>query len=143
VGLGYGPEGSIYVADTWNGRIQNFTDSLLPLSDWQVDAWYSESINNKPYVTVDGSGRVFVTDPEGYRVLVFDSAGEYLGRFGQYSLDDSGFGLPIGIAVDQDGFIYIADSGNNRILKFAPFPGDLDQDLEAVEEPFPLIDSEE
>ena len=29
-----------------------------------------------------------------------------------------GFKEPIGIAIDKDGFIYISDAGNNRIVKF-------------------------
>jgi sugar lactone lactonase YvrE len=122
VGLGYSPSETIYVVDTWNGRIQELTTDLFPLNSWQVDAWFGESINNKPYVAIDDQDRLYVSDPEGYRILVFGSNGQYLGRFGQYALDSSGFGLPNGLAVDQEGYLYIADGGNNQILKYAPFP---------------------
>lgn len=30
------------------------------------------------------------------------------------------FREPIGIAIDNEGFIYVSDSGNNRIHKFSP-----------------------
>ena len=77
------------------------------------------------HVAVDSAERVYITDPEGYRVLIFSSDGTYIGRFGTFGAGTTNFGLPNGIAIDKEDNIYIADSGNNRILKFAsPFaPG--------------------
>jgi DNA-binding beta-propeller fold protein YncE len=139
VGLGTSGDDFFYVADTWNGRIQQFSVSLFPLFSWEVDAWHGESTNNKPYLDVNEQGQIFVTDPEAYRVLIFNSAGEYLGRFGQFSTGTDGFGLPTGIKIDGDGNVYIADAANNTILKFAPPLGDPTIDTNspgnAVEEP--------
>jgi DNA-binding beta-propeller fold protein YncE len=123
VGLAVAPQGSIYLADTWNGRVQQLASNLSPLSEWRVNAWRSQSINNKPYVAVDSAGRVYVTDPEGYRVLIFSASGEYLGRFGHYGLDANSFGLPNGIAIDAQDNVYVADATNNRVLKFPPVFG--------------------
>lgn len=127
VGLATSPvDGSVFVADTWNGRLQQFTPDLFALNEWPVDAWGSESIDNKPYTAIDSAGNVYVTDPEGYRVLIFDAAGKYLGRFGHFDTGTGGFGLPNGIAIDADDYVYIADAANNRILKFEPiFAGGL------------------
>ena len=36
------------------------------------------TVHNKPYVATDSAGRVYVTDPEQYRVLIFDADGNYL-----------------------------------------------------------------
>lgn len=122
VGIATAPDGSVYLADTWNGRIQQFNRDLLPLWQWDVDAWQGQSINNKPYTAVDSAGRVYVTDPEGYRVLIFSSEGAYLGRFGNFGTDANSFALPNGIAIDAQDNVYIADAGNHRVLKFdAPF----------------------
>jgi uncharacterized protein (TIGR03663 family) len=123
VGISGGPDGSIFLADTWNGRIQQFDANLLAINEWPIDAWDSTSINNKPYVAVDSSGRVYVTDPEGYRVLVFNPNGSYLARFGTFGTGPNNFGLPNGIYIDDMDFVYVADAGNNRILKFAPVFG--------------------
>ncbi len=120
VGLGTGSDGFVYLADTWNGRIQQFSPELFAVNEWPVDAWAGQSINNKPYTAVDSAGRIYVTDPEGYRVLIFNNVGEYLGRFGNFGADVNSFGLPNGIAIDAQDNIYIADSGSNRILKFSP-----------------------
>src|SRR5690606_18574515 len=80
-------------------------------------------INNKPYLAADSSGRVYVTDPEGYRVLIFNGSGAYLNRFGQFGTDAGSFGLPNGIAVAPDDSLWVADSGNHRVLSFPPVYG--------------------
>ncbi|MEM7115580.1 MAG: flippase activity-associated protein Agl23 [Chloroflexota bacterium] len=122
VGIASGPNGQVFLADTWNGRIQQFNNDVLPLFEWTVDAWDGTSINNKPYLAVDSQNRVYVTDPEGYRILIFNSDGTYIGRFGDFGTDANSLGLPNGIAIDAQDNVYIADAGNHRILKFeAPF----------------------
>ena len=86
-----------------------------------------ESVVNKPYLALDGEGRVYATDPEGSRVLVFDNEGKLLAIWGKYGTDDASFDLPTGIALDEEGNVYVSDSNNHRIMKFAPL------DLEAAE----------
>ncbi|MBP6786513.1 MAG: TIGR03663 family protein [Candidatus Promineofilum sp.] len=123
VGLAVGPDGVVYVADTWNGRIQRLTPELVAVGEWRVEAWAGQSINNKPYLATDSAGRVYTTDPEGYRVLIFSPAGAYLGRFGQYGTDTGSLGLPNGLAVAADDSLWVADSGNHRVLGYAPLFG--------------------
>jgi predicted membrane-bound mannosyltransferase/DNA-binding beta-propeller fold protein YncE len=113
--------GNIYVTDTWNGRVQQFSPDFFPINEWPVPSWAGNfSINNKPYIATDSAGRVYVTDPENYRVLIFSPAGDYLGKFGQFGTDVNSMGLPTGIHIDDADNIYVADAGNNRILKYAP-----------------------
>jgi DNA-binding beta-propeller fold protein YncE len=69
---------------------------------------------------LDARNRVYATDPEGHRILVFDERGQFLASLGQYGTDDQGFQLPTGIAIDPQGYIYVADTGNHRVMKFAP-----------------------
>lgn len=123
VGLGSGPNGSIYLTDTWNSRVQQFDQNMAPVNEWPVDAWDGTSINNKPYIAVDSAQRVYVSDPEGYRVLIFNPNGTFLGRFGSFGNGPNNFGLPNGIFIDEMDNVYIADSGNNQVLKFAPIFG--------------------
>lgn len=124
VGLAIDGEGLLYVADTWNQRIQVFQ----PLSDgtsygylreWQLSAWEGQSVNNKPYIDVDRNGHVFVTDPDAYRILEFDNVGNFIRGWGDYSSGIDGFGLPIGIAVDLEGKVWVSDGENGYMLRFS------------------------
>ncbi len=119
VGIAIDEKGCIYVADTWNRRIQKFDENFNFLAEWPIHGWESTSVVNKPYLAA-GKGRVYATDPEGYRVLVFDEEGKFVATFGEYGLDASSFALPIGVDIDAEGNIYVVDSGNNRVMKFAP-----------------------
>ncbi|MCA9957554.1 MAG: hypothetical protein KC443_00885, partial [Anaerolineales bacterium] len=134
VGLDVAPDGSVFLADTWNGRIQQFDSTLFPIAEWPVSAWGGQSINNKPYLASDSLGRIYVTDPEGYRVLIFTANGDYLARFGKFGTDVNSLGLPNGIVIDAQNNIYIADSGNNRILKFTAIFGAPQPEVPAIEE---------
>ncbi|MEA3459633.1 MAG: TIGR03663 family protein, partial [Chloroflexota bacterium] len=119
VGIAIDEEGCIYVADAWNRRVQKFDKGFNFVTEWPIHGWESQSVINKPCLAA-GGGRVYATDPEGYRVLVFDSDGKFLATFGEYGLDENSFGLPIGVGVDAEGDSYVVDSGNNRVMKFGP-----------------------
>lgn len=123
VGLTFDKAGNLFVVDTWNQRVQVFqsVDGSLtyqPVREWPVNSWSDQSINNKPFIAVDGAGHVFVTDPAAFRVLEFDSGGVFIRGWGGYSSDIDGFGLPIGITVDNVGRLYVSDAENNSILRF-------------------------
>ena len=126
VGIGIDDQDNIYVADTWNRRIQKFDANFTPVDQWDVSGWESESVVNKPYLTVDNQGRVFISDPEGYRIIAYDSdTGDPIVTWGRYGQELFAFGLPIGIAADNEGHLFVADSDNNRLMKFV-IPPSLD-----------------
>lgn len=74
-------------------------------------------------------GRYFVVDAGNARIQVFDAEGQYLTQVRGDVSEDGGFDFGSGnvstdftgsVVVDDEGFIYVADVGNRRILKFAP-----------------------
>jgi sugar lactone lactonase YvrE len=67
---------------------------------------------------VDKNGNVYLTDPTGFRVLVFGPDGSFKMTFGDLGTDEKSFQLPIGIAVDDNGNVYVSDAALSRVLRF-------------------------
>ncbi len=82
--------------------------------------WESEGVVNKPYVAVDAQGNLYATGPEYHRVVKLDATGKVQAVWGRFGSDLSSLNMPVGIAIDVNGYVYVSDSANHRILKFAP-----------------------
>ena len=123
VSLAVDDDGLIYVTDTWNQRVQVFRlDSQgmnnIPIKEWDIAGWYGQSMDNKPYIRVSREGSVFVSDPEGYRILEFTDQGDFIHFWGDYGSSPNSFILPTGMSLAFDGGLWIADTGNHRLLYF-------------------------
>jgi len=75
------------------------------------------------YVAVDDTKNIYVTDSLNHRVLIFlnssnDTVADIIIGTGRAGTSNKLLYNPKGIAVDKNGNLYVADSGNNRILIF-------------------------
>ncbi len=123
-GLAVHSDGRLFVADTWNRRIAVFDLQGNHLSNFRVRGWYNNTFN-RPYLGLDETRDIlYVSDPDGIRILVYHPSGECIGSFGQNGdvSADGQFQAIGGIAVDDDGYVYVSDSTAGKVLKFAPFP---------------------
>ena len=121
-GIAVAPNGTVYVSDTWNHRVQYFTASGKALGMWGV---YGQGETTDAFwgprgLAVDGQGRVYVADTGNKRIVVFDAQGAYITQFGSAGLDPGQFDEPVGVAVAADGTVYVTDTWNQRIQAFAP-----------------------
>ncbi len=117
-GIAVAADGSIYVADSANHRVQKFTSAGVYDSQFGSSGTGNGQFNTPLGIAIAGDGSIFVTDIGNNRVQKFTSAGAYDSQFGSNGSGNGEFVSPWGIAIASDGSIYVVDSGNSRIQKF-------------------------
>ncbi|MGB8959242.1 MAG: NHL repeat-containing protein [Candidatus Aminicenantales bacterium] len=69
------------------------------------------------YMTIDGTGDLFISDSRAHRILMFDSSGRFIRSIGKKGQAPGEFLFPRGIAHDGKGLI-VNDTGNHRLQFF-------------------------
>ena len=111
--------GTILVADSWNGRIQRFGSDLAYQSEFAVPGWSGRDIYQKPSLAVGVDGTIYATDPVTGQVVAYDPTGQVKYAFGGLGTGTNQLGVPNGIRVDLGGnSLVVADGGNNRVMVF-------------------------
>ena len=128
-------KGNIYIADTGNNRIEIFGPDGTLIRAVGSFGGGDGQFNEPRGIAVDGQSNIYVTDTWNARVVKLDSNGTFLKAWGtgndlgsgrRATMTDRteagnaaaplGFYGPRGIAVDAEGNVYIADTGNKRIV---------------------------
>jgi iron(III) transport system ATP-binding protein len=106
----------VYIADAINNRVQVFSD----------DGEYIEVLGNSsaewqleyPYDIAEGDeGDLYLIEYGGSRVSRLDRSGKLLGRWGRIGSAKGELATPWGLAVDDERRVFIADTGNRRIVE--------------------------
>jgi len=138
-GLALGPNGDLFVADTGNNRVLEYAagagngaaairvygqpSMTTAVRQAQVSA---QSLSAPQAIAVDQASSLYVADTGSNRVLIFPTTQNQppVGGTASFVIGQSSFGStsgsslksPAGIALDSIGTIYVADTGNNRVL---------------------------
>ncbi|MEM2142636.1 MAG: 6-bladed beta-propeller, partial [Candidatus Thorarchaeota archaeon] len=123
-GIAVDGSGLIYVVDSGNDRIQVFNSQGVYQRQWG-----SSGVDNGEFRSPTGiaynnvNGYLYVTDTGNDRVQYFNTQGVRQGGWGSSGTGTNQFRMPTGIAVipagTQQGQVIVADSSNNRVIRFS------------------------
>ncbi len=121
-----GNPSSISIRDTNNIFVALNSDTVARYDEFGqlIESWNS-NLDDSLYswdqnVEVSDNGVVFVADSDSNTITKFTDQGELLSTIGSGGSGDGQLNTPMGMAIDDDGNIVVADSGNNRIQIFEP-----------------------
>jgi len=105
--------GGLLVADTANDRLTRFEPPFQATQVWTVPR--APSVVG-PHLALAPDGSFYLSDPPGHRVIHFDRSGRPIDQLGT----GSQLTAPVGVFVDLQGDVYVADSGAGMAVVFGP-----------------------
>jgi DNA-binding beta-propeller fold protein YncE len=111
-------EGRIFVTDTGNHRVQQFTlAGEFAFASGQPGSGGGE-FSNPAGIAINREEQLHIADTGNHRIQTFDSSIGFIRSFGTFGVANGQFSSPQGVSANTF-FIYVADSENNRIQKIA------------------------
>ena len=103
-----GPDGLVYVSDYIIECI------LVFQQDGQFIKQFGKDVLEKPYgIATTENGHIVVASAESDKLSIFTPSGECV-----HEVKDVGLRFPCGVVVDKNGFIFVSDYCNHRIVMF-------------------------
>jgi len=107
--------------------MMNYLWLIVDITAYTGDGNYIDKLSNHgdklcgpKNITTDPNDYILVTDFND-RVVIFDKYGNLVHKFGSHGFGDGEFSWPCGIAVNQNGDIYVSDHDNKRIQIFSNY----------------------
>ncbi|MET0152238.1 MAG: DUF2298 domain-containing protein [Candidatus Binatia bacterium] len=110
-GVARAPDGTLWVADFGNRRVQHVDALLHALGGFGSEGDAPGRFRDPCGVAVGADGSVYVADTWNHRVQKLTAKGAFVAEWA------AGFYGPRGIALDRSGRIYVTDTGNRRIVR--------------------------
>ncbi|MCS6817687.1 MAG: hypothetical protein NZ746_09955 [Blastocatellia bacterium] len=137
VAVAISPSGDLLIVDAGNHRIRKVSGGTittiagtgLPMFSGDGGPAAQASLNVPMHVVFDNAGNLYVADSGNNRVRKIDPSGVITTVAGSSARGFSGDGgsalqarlnMPVALALGDDGTLFIADSGNNRVRAVDP-----------------------
>ena len=131
-GVATDTSGNVYVADYNNDKIRKITsDGVVSTVAGSTNGFANGNgataqFSSPHGVVADAAGNLYIADSGNYIIRKITPTGDvstfagYGGGFSDGTVDTAQFDLPIGLAIDAAGNMYIADANNYKIRKITP-----------------------
>ncbi|MFQ5776732.1 MAG: 6-bladed beta-propeller [Terriglobia bacterium] len=113
-----GPRGNLYVADTWNHRVQVFDRRGRFLRAFGSHGTRPGNFVRPKGIAVDSKGHIYVVDAEFNNFQIFSPEGQPLLAVGNLGPEPGQFILIAGIFVDEQDRIYTTEHLGGRVQIF-------------------------
>lgn len=114
-----GPGGDIWVVEATNGILWHLAaDAAIVKSLALTPAGTLDG----PHLATGGDGRLYATDPEGFRVIILAPDGTPVGQFGVEGNEPGQFRKLLGIAVSPSNQVLVVDAPACKVTAFAVQP---------------------
>jgi tripartite motif-containing protein 71 len=126
LGVAVAPDGTVYVGDMANRRVQHFQPDGTFIASWPVPDRAVPTGGGPVDLDVGADGSLFVTQAGTNDVLHMSGAGSVLARWSAEGRCGAGTTIVQGIAVAPDGSVYVANAGEDaRCVEHFSAAGDL------------------
>jgi uncharacterized protein (TIGR03663 family) len=118
------PNGNLYVADTLNHRIVEYSPTGSLIRAWGSAGTGHGQFNQRDSplgIAMGPDGLVYVADTWNQRIEVFTQKGKFVRQWGGGPLGSQNgqFYGPRSLSISKSGKVYVADTGNKRIQVFS------------------------
>ncbi len=115
------PQGNVWTVDSSSSMVLKFTprgEKLMEIAVGEQPVGRGPT-NGTTDIAFGPDGRIFISDGYGNaRILEYTAKGERVRQWGSAGKGPGQFDQPHGIAVDDQGIIYVADRRNGRLQRF-------------------------
>ena len=109
-------QGLVYVADFLNHRIQAFTPEGQFLSQFGTKGPGPGQLPTG--IVIDDNNLMYIADHDNRRISIFTTDGQFINTFGEQGSSMGQSNGLRGITFDREGYLYVCDFRNNRLVVY-------------------------
>jgi sugar lactone lactonase YvrE len=129
-GIALDGQGNLYLTEMDDDLIYKYTTSGKLVTKWGGTGHGPGQLTYPEKLAFDAQGNLYVTEfgspsfdgsqGENDRIQKFSPTGTPLAQWGTLGSEPGQFNGPVGIAIDKQGNIFVAEAANHRIQKLSP-----------------------